>query len=495
MPGIALNEDNSHFFATRAGQRLDVETVASWVDQYAGTQVRELLLCPNAMRTSYASAVWNPIWHGYDPRGAEDQPLFASLPPADRPTARGWVHTAWQLAHDGIDPYAVWIDRARQHGLSPWLSMRMNDLHGVDDEACFMHSDFWRQHSEYRRVPYRFTGWPDRALDYGRAAVREHHLKLIREMAEVYDFDGLELDWMRFGYHFRPGHEAEGAVLLTAFTAEVRRLLDDWENIRGHRIYLGARVPSRPQAAARLGMDAVTWARKELIDWLVVTPFWASIETDMPIELWKTLLDGTGVTLCAGLEVLTRPHPGYPNPSMNALATARGAAAAMLDRGADRVYLFNYMDGETAMANVERDYGTLLREVGSLETLDGKPRRHLLTFTDTWAVGEPEAHALPATLSAGGWRAFRLPTGPAGAPASVVLGLQDVGEITAATLGVRVNGVPCPFAGPAELDDPRPSFPAAAYTIPADTLRRGDTVIEVEAYTALTVGWVEISIA
>ncbi|OPZ88182.1 MAG: hypothetical protein BWY76_00078 [bacterium ADurb.Bin429] len=495
MPGIALNEDNSHYFASRAGQALDREAVASWVDQYADTQVRELLLCPNAMRASYASAVREPIWHGYDPDGPDDQPLFASLPPAGRAGARRWVHTAWQLAHDGIDPYAVWIERARQHYLSPWMTMRMNDLHGVDDDANFMHSEFWRAHPEYRRVPYRFAGWTDRALDYGREEVRDHAMRFIRELAECYDFDGLELDWMRFGYHFRPGYEAEGAELLTAFTAEVRKLLDGWEHTRGHRIFLGARVPSRPMTALRLGMDAVAWARKGIVDWLVVTPFWATCETDMPIELWRTLLDGTGVTLCAGLEVLLRPYPGYPAHPCNALETVRGAAAAMLDRGADRVYLFNYMDGETAMANVEEDYGALLREVGDLKTLKDKPRRHVVTFADTWAPGEAEGYLLPSAMSAGSWKTFRLPTGPAPSGASeVILGIQDGLALAYDSLEVRVNGAPCAFADAITLADPKPAFPTYAYIIPDHTLHRGDNVVEILAHEAVTVGWVEIAV-
>ena len=43
--------------------------------------------------------------------------------------------------------------------------------------------------------------------------VRKHHMALIHELAQRYDFDGLELDWMRFGFHFRPGHEREGAQI------------------------------------------------------------------------------------------------------------------------------------------------------------------------------------------------------------------------------------------------------------------------------------------
>lgn len=490
MSGIALNEDNSHYFATRAGQRLDRETVASWVDQYAGTQVKELLLCPNCMRTSYDSAVWNPIWYGYDPEAADDQPLLASRPPEDRARAREWIHTAWQLAQDGIDVYAVWIERCRRHGLSPWLSMRMNDVHYVDDEQAYIHSEFWRSRPDLRRVPYRFAMWSDRAFDYGQPEVCAYHLALIRELAERYDFDGLELDWMRFSMHFRPGHELEGGELLTAFMAEVRALLNEWESRRGHPIRLGARVPSRPETARRMGMDAVTWARKGLIDWLVITPFYSTAETDMPIELWKALLDGAGVTLCAGLELLLRPYQEYPGTATNSLETARGAAASFLRRGADRLYLFNYFDGETTMDDTQH-YPTLLREVGQLETLAGKPRRHVVTFADTWAPGEPEGYALPAVMPVGGVKAFRLSTGqrPAAGQATVLLGKVD-GSFENAD--VRLNGVQCMPIGQRTLASPAPAYPIYAFSVPSEAVLDGENVIEVQGSEAVTIGWVEV---
>jgi len=490
MTGIALNEDNSHYFSTRAGQRLDAERVASWVDQYAGTQVMELLLCPNCMRTSYDSAVWDPIWRGYDPAAGDDQPLLASRPAEERAGARGWIHTAWQLARDGIDTYSVWIARCRERGISPWLSMRMNDVHLVDDEQAYIHSEFWRSRPDLRRGQYWEGPWTQKAFDYGQAEVREHHMRLICELAERYDFDGLELDWMRFGYHFRPGNELEGGELLTEFTAEARSLLDDWSKRRGHPIRLGARVPSRPETARRLGMDAVRWTRERLIDWLVVTPFWATAETDMPIELWKALLDGTGVTLCAGLEVLLRPYEAFSQLFTNSLDTARGAAASFLDRGADRVYLFNYMDSETAMEDLP-NYPALLREVGDSATLSGKSRRYVVTFADTWAPGEPRAYPLPATIRIRQAGAFRLPTGPplASGEATVLLGILD-GDVEG--MEVRLNGAVCAPLGMRELPAPAPEFPVYAFNIPPAALHRGDNVIEVRPTREVTLGWIEI---
>ncbi len=496
MNGLALNEDNSHFFGTRAGQPLTCETVDALVDQYAGTQVTHLLFSPNSMRTSYGSRVWDPIWRGYDPAGADDQPLLASLTPEGRVGARKWIHTAWALDQAGIDVYARWIARARQHRISPWLSMRMNDVHCVDDERCYIHSEFWRAHPELRRVPYRFGAWTDRAFDYGHEAVREYHFMLIEELVERYDFDGLELDWMRFGLHFRPGHEAEGAALLTAFTERVRRLLDGREMKRGHRIRLGARVPSRPQTALGLGMDAVTWAREGLIDWLVVTPFWATAEPDMPMELWRALLRHTDVELCAGLEVLLRPYPASKLFQTNSLETVRGAALSLLQRGADRIYLFNYMDSETTI-DQGADYPRLLREIGDRAAMARQPRRHVLTFADTWAVGEPQTAALPAVIAAGGWHAFRLHLGPvpAAGGAAVILAFDPAGGVTGDAGAVRINGEPCGVAESAALAKPCPEGPAWRYAVPLAALRDGYNVIELQATAALTVTWVELALS
>ncbi len=492
MSGIALNEDNSHFFFSRAGKPSTAETVDALVDQYAGTQVSHLLFSPNSMRTSYASRVWDPIWRGYDPHAPDDQPLLASLTPEGRIQARKWIHTAWALDQAGIDVYARWIARARKHGIAPWLSMRMNDIHNVDDERCYIHSEFWREHPEYRCVSYRFRGWPDRAFDYGHAEVREYHFRLVEELAERYDFDGLELDWMRFGFHFRPGHEAEGAGLLTEFTGRVRRLLDNCEERRGHKIRLGARVPSRPQTALGLGMDAVTWARQGLIDWLVVTPFWATAEPDMPMELWRALLSGTKVELCAGLEVLLRPYPESNRFQTNSLETVRGAALSLLQRGADRIYLFNYMDSETTLDQGD-EYPRLLREIGDPAAMATQPRRHVLTFADTWAVGEPPAATLPTPVGAGGWHAFRLPIGPrpSAGEAWVVLAFGPAGGVGDAAT-VRVNGEPCGAAEPVNLAKPCPEEPAGRYRVPVAALRDGYNVVEIQAKSAVTVTWAEL---
>ncbi|MEI6424686.1 MAG: hypothetical protein WCP55_20890 [Lentisphaerota bacterium] len=47
-----------------------------------------------------------------------------------------------------LDRYQIWIDRCRHHGVEGWLTMRMNDCHGLQE---------YRQRMEEGTGDYR--GW------------------------------------------------------------------------------------------------------------------------------------------------------------------------------------------------------------------------------------------------------------------------------------------------------------------------------------------------
>ena len=344
-PTLILNEDDSHFFGSRSAEQMNIEGLHTFVDQYANTAVSHLFLCPNAMKASYRSKVRDAIWE-----------LSDGQKPPPEGFAKKWCANARLLDERSLDPYAVWIARCREKQISPWLSMRMNDVHNVDDVDNYIHSSFWRKHPDYWRVPGG-KGWTDRALDYGIPEVREHAMAYVRELLERYDPDGLEPDWMRFGYHFRPGKEAEGAVLLTQFMRDVRALTQQWSAKRGHPIQLGARVATLPEAAKGLGMDGVTWVREGLVDMLVPTPFWATTDFDIPIELWREQIGSAAKNI---------------------------VLAAGRYRGADSIYLFNYLD-PGPMTGGRDAYRTLLEEGLSLKNVTKKPRRHVITYRDTVA--------------------------------------------------------------------------------------------------------------
>lgn len=484
---LALNEDDSHFFGSRPKEQMTVEGLHAFVDQYANTTVSHLFLCPNAMKASHRSQARDAIWELKD----------GQKPPQDD-FAKKWVENARVLDERGLDPYAVWIARCRERRISPWLSMRMNDVHNADDVDNYIHSSFWRKHPEYWRVPGGGS-WTDRALDFGRPEVRAHAMAYVRELLDRYDPDGLELDWMRFGYHFRPGHEAEGAVLLTQFMHEVRSLTRLWGEKRGHPLWLGARVPTLPEAARGLGLDGVAWAREGLVDLLVPTPFWATTDFDVPIERWRELLGeaAKGVVLTAGAEILVRAYPGA-TPIEADLTSTRGFAAASRHRGSDGIYLFNYMDPAPMTGGPEAYRALLLEGLGS-EVVAKRPRRHVVTYRDTVAPGMSSEAQLPVDGQKGG--TFRLPIGPAPAQAAVavVVGLAAGEGMEASRFEIKLNGKIC--APAPDLQD-RSLLAGVARAIrhdsPAGAWRGGFNEIHVQqapGAASQKIVWVELRLA
>ncbi len=491
MSGICLNEDSSHFFSTRTADDMTVEGLQVLVDHYVSPQMKELIFNPNCMRTSYDSKAWQPIWKGYDPQGGPDQPFWKGTRFGDSGPSV-WPANALLLQERGIDPYEIWLKYARERGVAAWLSMRMNDFHNVDNEDSFLHSDLWRTRPDLRRISYRYAGWPDRAFDYAKPEVREHHLALVDEYLEMYDMDGLELDWMRHGYHFRPGHEYEGCRILTDFMKIVRQKVNDAATRLGHEIKIGVRVPSSPHNARGLGMDAVEWAKLELVDMIVATPLYSPCDFDIPIEQWKELIGHLPVLLAGGLErhITPAPRPLVSHEGMRTTPeTVRGVAASLLHRGADRVYLFNHMDREPG--SDPRELQEILHHSGSIETATAKSRRHIVTFTEVVPPGVPRPHLLPTEH--GGFRIHIGPK-PTTGSACVIAGVgkdacQDVDQ-----LEVRVNGELCSASeGPTPPVHPV-AEKLARFSIQLDALNDGYNLVEIASPKTYNIVWVEILI-
>jgi hypothetical protein len=426
-----INEDNSHFFGTRPATAMTLEGLNAFVDQYANTAVTHLFLNPNAMRANFRSRTREAIW---DVTGKEDPQ-----------TGKGscWPGNARMLHERGLDAYAIWIARSREKGISPWISMRMNDVHCVDDEKNFMHASFWQSHPELWRVPHAKGGaWTDRALNYAHPAVRAYNMAFVRELLGRYDPDGLELDWMRFGHHLTPGRESEEGPLLTEFVREVRALTREWSAKRGHPIRLGVRVPAHPDAAAGLGMDGVAWVREGLVDLLVPCPFWATSDFDIPVELWKERLgrQSADMAVAPGLEFNARPWPGG-KPVANDLPCVYGFATAARARGADAIYLFNFMDCETRPVPAS-EYRTLLEKGVGSSYIDTQERRFPVCYRDTVPSGFPSGVALPVKGRKGGTFRIHIGAAPASGQAHLVLGLAKAEGSKAVIWEVTVNGNP-----------------------------------------------------
>lgn len=453
---LAINEDNGHFFGYKKPEEMNVGGLQAWVDQYAGGAVTHLFLCPNAMRASFRSKSRDAIWDPYN----------GKIP--DHP----WPRNAKGLHDAGIDPYKVWIARCRRKKISPWLSMRMNDVHNTEDRDNFQHSTFWRKNIHLWREPNHEHG---SGLNYAYAEVRAYQMAFVRELLERYDPDGLELDWMRFPNHLTPGKARQERGFLTEFVREVRSLTNAWSKKRGHRILLGVRAPALPDAGAGTGMDAVAWAREGLVDLIVATPFYFSTDFDIPFELWRERLQDAPepVTVIGGVDSTARPWISG-TPVGNTMETLRGFAASSYHRGSHGVYLFNWMD-DTQWPVPTTDYKRLLRDGVGPDVAAQGARRYPVCFHDTVPEGASRNEQLPADARTG--KTFRIHIGPkpTSGKAWAIAGFAKRDGLVEARFEAKLNGQRLPAVEDLKATKSLggESARAVRFVCPLDTLQAG----------------------
>lgn len=457
------NEDSTQIFykrqfhAGKAGEIID-----SYVDVMADAGVSVFLCNTNSRRTNYRSDVWDAHWDAYNPSASDDQPFLAAVPRNNVKAYRNLIANMLAVQQQGIDYPARVVRRCRHRGMSPWITLRMNDCHFNSIPDHPFHGNFWRENPLYRRK--NCQDYFATCLDYAHPEVRDFFRALIVETLDRYDIDGLELDFMREPYLFSAGKEAEGTPILTAWMCEIRKLVDAAAARREHPIRLGVRVPSSPETALGLGLDAIAWAHEGLIDLLVATPRWTTVEFDMPMARWRHLLGSAKTVLAGGLEVNYRPWPGA-SPSLISPELAAGAAVSVLSGGADAVYLFNYFqDGHPHWT--PDSYRKTLRAMTSLESLLKLPRSVGVTFRDITLQQENYRPQLPAN---GRDIEFSLNLGPIPddtRDCRLSIGLAISEGVAVSVPEVSVNGKPCVI----QDDKKKCGFLLLSFSVPANAL-------------------------
>ena len=389
-PVLCVNADNDHYFKARymanllpLEGRFSEAGVRKYLDIVAAGGVTHLFLCPVGQRASFDATSCDPIWLAIDEAKAR------GVGPDE------WPVNAKRLHDAGLDAYAIWCKAAREKGsVSVWISMRMNDVHFVNEPWNIRTNRFWYEHPELRRVtdkdPQKGGSWTQFALDYSKKEVQEFEFGIFKELVDRYDADGYELDWMRFWEHLTPGKERGQARILTDFMKRCRTYAQAAGARRGHPVYLSTRVPTSYAAALDFGYDPETWVREGVVEMISVGNFWAADDYDFDFAGWKrriaavnpnvTVLPGASDNLCAG--------PGLPVFPAN-MAAWRGWADNMYAEGAEGLYFFN-------VAYKSDDIQRQLYERG-LSPLDARTgwRRYPIAYHDCTKTLAQDARQLP----------------------------------------------------------------------------------------------------
>ena len=120
-------------------ENISEETLYPYMDQYANTGITDILIDVFCQYSATDSEIWSTYADKYEQKmenGVE----------VDYTDRYKGLYKFNKVC--GIDPHTVWFRRCRELGINPWLSVRMNDCHCPDDDACFLRSDFFYEARE-----------------------------------------------------------------------------------------------------------------------------------------------------------------------------------------------------------------------------------------------------------------------------------------------------------------------------------------------------------
>jgi len=378
---IFFDEDcNARFHAVEAGT-MTADKLLPIADRLAGTAVGVICIGVNGQNPMYPdSKVMKSFTAGFDIAQGLNQPWMYG---SGNVNAYRNAANIVVLRNHGIDSNAFLIEHTRKRGMSPWVSIRMNDQHNTWEERLPGHSELWMNHPELRTHSHA----PESGLSYEHEIVRDTFTRLVEEAIDRYDADAYVVDWMRHVPVFDDGTGEKYAHLITDMMARIRKTADRYEASRHHRIEIVTRVPATIAAARYHGLDASVWARAGSVSRIIIAPKYLR-SWELNAREWKEAIGDPDFPVIANIDLSYQPYPGYPDVpeqgiclyepfDRRQLPFIRGACRKALLNGADGIYFFNFM-------NI-RNKGTMqevFRECGEFGTLRGKNFAIDITYDD-----------------------------------------------------------------------------------------------------------------
>ena len=176
------------------------------------------------------------IWWCFTEGNEADWPSRV-LPRIDAAPFKEW-------ADKGFDPVQVLLDETRRRGKEVFFSYRIN---GSDNDVPGRiakipmkqaHPD-WLIHTWERNLYVEHTSEGHSGKwNFAFQGVRDYKLSILKEVAEDYDFDGMEIDFARVCPVLPPGRQWEHREAMTDFMRSVRAML-----------VIAASVPPRARCA------------------------------------------------------------------------------------------------------------------------------------------------------------------------------------------------------------------------------------------------------
>ena len=241
----------------------------------------------------------------------------------------------------GIDPLRAFLEATHRRGKEAFLSYRLN---GTDMAAVAPLSKplLKEAHPEWLIHTWESHGnagyW-----NFAVPEVREYKAAILRELAENYDYDGIEIDFARTPVTLPPGKQWEQHEHLTELMRTIREVTLEVEQRRRRPFLLAARIPETQEGCHFDGIDVEAWVAESLVDLLVLGN--RSLDVDLPG--FRKIVAGSPIKLYPCLDD-HHASDGYLHPPIEVL---RGVFANWWHQGADGIQTFNFLNTAATAAN------------------------------------------------------------------------------------------------------------------------------------------------
>jgi hypothetical protein len=466
----------------KKGEPFREKMLEATVDEVAGTGVEAHLLQPGLG--------WIPWWKSQVYPPEEHYRRFKERTGFDADSFGKYV-----LA--GGDMAAVFIARCRKRGQAPFISLRMNDGHHLENaneknRGAVWAGKFYVEHPEYRIGPDP-AKWEQHVLNWAIPEVRAHKFAFIRELCENYDLDGFEMDFMRHYSFFQLDKTTSGQRrgIMAEFTRQVRALLDRTAR-DGRRRWLCARVPAYTAALDALGLDLPAMAGAGLDMVNVSASYFTQQQSDFAAIRRSVPQAAVYLEMCHSIWNGRKPvGKGYDTFPFRRATPEQYQTAAHLAyaRGGDGVSAFNFVyyreHGGPGRGPFAEPPFHVFKHLGDRQWLARQPQHWFLA--SGWGQPFVKPTPLPRRFTAGRTETFTLDLAPpaGGWKRAGRLRIQSEDSLGESRWTARLNGEP--LAATDDVSEPYPNpYPPMlgkpdemrAWTVPPTLLRDGPNKLE-----------------
>ena len=233
---------------------------------------------------------------------------------------------------EGVDLVGTLVAETHRRGLEAFWNHRINEVDLAEKMGLEM--DRLSPEKAAHQDWVLKTWWWQGFWNLAEPGLRQYKVDILRELAELYDFDGFQIDFSRHMPCLPVGRQWELREHVTEFMRMVRIMLLEVEAKRGRPILLSAKVPENLEGCRIDGFDVQTWVRLNLVDMLTL----GSRAMDVDVAAFRRLAGSRNIKLYPCLDD-HHSTDGYHHPPIEFF---RGVFGNWWQQGADGVETFNW---------------------------------------------------------------------------------------------------------------------------------------------------------